>query len=57
MISERTRKLAEISPRAKKQFAELMKNPHRNLPSTAPARMASEERHEAKHKALKKLKK
>lgn len=44
------------SVNAKKQHKDLMKNPHRNLPSTAPARMAYEERQQAKQKALSKLK-
>lgn len=57
MISKETRKLAEVSPKAKRQFAELMKNPYRNLPDTAPARMAYENKNHSKSKALLKLKK
>ena len=37
---------------AKKQHKALMANPHRNLPDTAPARMAYDDRH-AKSSALK----
>lgn len=31
--------------KAGKQFAQLQKNPHKDLPSTAPARMAYDDRH------------
>lgn len=43
------RKLAKVSSKAKKQFKELMKNPHKDLSPLAPARHAYEE---ARSKAL-----